>query len=180
MEGYSKDQKGSSSMPHKKNPISAENISGLSRLIRSYTNIAYQNNLLWHERDISHSSNERVILPDCYHSVVYTIRRLQALINNMVVNEEQITTNLGIANNIYYSQTIMTYLISHSKLDRNTAYDILQKAAFQSSQKKEDFLSIIKRTQIMDYIDEKTLDKICQITYFLRNVDIIYKQLEIQ
>lgn len=114
LEGFSSKQKGSSSMPHKKNPISSENIMGLARLIRSYVSIGYENNLLWYERDISHSSNERVVFPDVYHALDYISKRMLNVLQNLVIDEKQMEDNILKANSIYFSQSVLLAIIKNN------------------------------------------------------------------
>lgn len=112
MEAFNADhQTGSSSMPHKQNPVSAENICGLTRILVSNLRIFYDNNLLWNERDISHSSNERIVMPQCFHLIIYLTQRLTTLIKNMRVLTSNIETNLARSQKRFYSQLVMNYLI---------------------------------------------------------------------
>ena len=174
-EGQMRNQKGSSSMPHKKNPISAENICGLARLIRSFPDVAYQNNLLWQERDMSHSSNERIIFPQVYHLVIYILRRMINLIKNMVVDAKAIMSNITASHQIFYGQLIMTYILGHHAVPRAKIYDLVQKVNLKALAENKDLLPLVKASKLMEYITEQELDKLCQLNYFVRNVDKIYK-----
>ncbi len=136
MEGFKKGQKGSSTMPHKKNPISAENLSGLSRIIRSHTVVAHENTLLWHERDISHSSAERLYLPDAFGLVTYAVRRLTSTITDLVINTPVIEKRIA-EDFKYTSSYILHSLLPTWKKTREELYAIIQAASFESKSLKE-------------------------------------------
>ncbi|PPE05003.1 adenylosuccinate lyase [Entomoplasma ellychniae] len=174
LEGFSINQKGSSSMPHKKNPISSENISGLSRMIKSYVIPALENNVLWHERDISHSSNERIMLPDVFNLITYISNRLNSVLINIVIDEKQMLRNIQLANNVFYSQPILTEAIKHSNNKREEIYDLIQKASLVALQENKDFIEVIKTYNISKFISEDKMKEILTLDYFLRNVDEIY------
>ncbi|PPE06465.1 adenylosuccinate lyase [Mesoplasma corruscae] len=174
LEGFSINQKGSSSMPHKKNPISSENISGLSRMIKSYVIPALENNVLWHERDISHSSNERIMLPDVFNLITYISNRLNSVLINIVVDEKQMLKNIQLANNVFYSQPILTEAIKHSNNKREEIYDLIQKASLVALQENKDFIEVIKTYDISKFISEDKMKEILTLDYFLRKVDEIY------
>ncbi|WP_027119522.1 adenylosuccinate lyase [[Mycoplasma] testudinis] len=176
-EGFKIKQKGSSSMPHKKNPISSENICGLARLIRSYANTSYENNLLWHERDISHSSNERIIISDCFHLIVYILNRMNDVIKNLVINTEVMNKRIDSMNHIYFSQVLMTKILKQTNYSREEVYDYLQKMTFFALKNNQDLIAIIKANDIQKYLPIKTINKLINNNYFLRNVDKIYKKV---
>lgn len=127
-EGFRKGQTGSSAMPHKKNPILSERLCGLSRLLRGYMLTAHENMALWHDRDISHSSTERVILPDAFHTVSYMLQKCTKLINNLVVFPKIMISNINKTKGLCFSQRVLTYLVSNG-ISRSEAYEIVQKAA---------------------------------------------------
>ncbi|WP_338965239.1 adenylosuccinate lyase [Spiroplasma endosymbiont of Sarcophaga carnaria] len=177
-EGFSKTQKGSSSMPHKKNPISAENISGLARLIRSNMNVAFENNLLWHERDISHSSNERIIIPDTYQLVVYLLKRMIIVLEDLVVNPIKINEHLQQANNLYFSQVVLTKILKKTNYSREEVYDFIQKCTLLTQQQQQiDFKKVLIKNDVAKYLTLSELDQLFDINYFLRNVDKIYQRV---
>lgn len=176
-EGFSKHQKGSSSMPHKKNPISAENISGLARLVRSNMNVAFENNLLWHERDISHSSNERIIIPDTYHLVVYLLKRMIIVIEDLVVNLIKINEHLQQANNLYFSQVVLTNILKETNHSREEIYDFIQKCTLLTQQQQIDFKTVLIKNDVAKYLPLSEIDQLFDINYFLRNVDKIYQRV---
>jgi adenylosuccinate lyase len=125
-EPFTKGQKGSSSMPHKKNPVKCERISGLARLLRGNLSVAFENNLLWHERDISHSSSERIIFPDSFHITAFILDEMSYIIKNINVYPENIKKNLDMTNEVYYSQKVLTLLVN-KKIPRQKAYELVQK-----------------------------------------------------
>lgn len=131
-EGFSAHQKGSSTMPHKKNPISSENLSGLARMMRSYHQVALENCLLWHERDISHSSCERLYLPDMFGIAYYSLKRLAGTLNSLTYNEENITRKIE-ENPQVLSSLILHELILKTELSREELYKIVQKVCFEAS-----------------------------------------------
>ncbi|WP_425380235.1 adenylosuccinate lyase [Spiroplasma endosymbiont of Stenodema calcarata] len=176
-EGFSKTQKGSSSMPHKKNPISAENISGLARLVRSNMNVTFENNLLWHERDISHSSNERIIIPDTYHLVIYLLERMITVLNDLVVNPVKMNEHLQQANNLYFSQVILTKILKKTDHSREEVYDFIQKCTLLAQQQQNDFKMVLIANDVTKYLSMAELEQAFDINYFLRNVDKIYHRV---
>ena len=129
-EAFKEGQKGSSAMPHKKNPIGSERISGLARIVRSYVNTSLENMVLWNERDISNSSVERIILPDAFHLINFMTSELNLIISNLIVNYEQINKNLTDAKNKSMSQKLLSHLVAKG-VDRDTAYKKLQEGIFK-------------------------------------------------
>lgn len=178
LEGFSANQKGSSSMPHKKNPISSENIVGLARLIRSYVSVGYENNLLWYERDISHSSNERIILPDVYHALDFIAKRMLDVLENLVVSTKDITSNLSKANNLYFSQPIFLAIIKNNpQVTREEAYDFIQKVTLICQKENQDFKEVLKVNNIDKYLSQEQLNQCYDEKQFLANVDYIFKKV---
>ena len=129
-EAFKDGQKGSSAMPHKKNPIGSERISGLARIMRSYVNTSLENMVLWNERDISNSSVERIILPDAFHLISFMTSELNSIVSNLVLNYEKIDKNLMDAKNKSISQKLLSHLVAQG-IDRDTAYKKLQEGIFQ-------------------------------------------------
>ncbi len=173
-EGFRKGQKGSSAMPHKKNPISAENMTGLSRLLRSNAVAAMENQALWHERDISHSSVERVIMPDSTILADYILHRLTNLLKNLVVKPERMKKNMDHSLGLYYSQRVLTSLIDKG-LPRQKAYEMVQVCAMQSWESQRPFMDIVKQSsEITEHIDSKTLDELFNSDYYLLYEDTIF------
>lgn len=178
LEGFSISQKGSSSMPHKKNPIGSENICGLARLVRSYNSIVYENNLLWYERDISHSSNERIMLPDIYHILDFIINRMTNILDNLVINTSAMANNIAKANELYFSQVVLLAIIKNNpKITREIAYDFIQKCTLEAQNKMINFKDVLVKNNINQYLTTEQLNECCNNNIFLINVDYIFKKV---
>ncbi len=176
-EGFGKGQKGSSAMPHKKNPISAENMTGLSRLLRSNAVAAMENQALWHERDISHSSVERVIMPDSTILADYILNRLANLLKNLVVKPSRMQKNMEHSLGLYYSQRVLTSLIDKG-LARQKAYEMVQFCAMQSWERQIPFMDIVKSDpEITAHIDTSGLEELFNVNYYLQHEDTIFKRV---
>ncbi|AWR86018.1 adenylosuccinate lyase [Meiothermus taiwanensis] len=171
-EPFSYKQTGSSSMPHKKNPVALENISGLARLLRSNLQAELENVALWHERDISHSSVERVILPDTTTLAHYMLRRLLRVLEGLVVFEENIQRNLERTRGLVYSQRVLSLLIE-AGLDRTAAYEIVQRNALKSWAEGQDFRALLEADPACP-LKGAALAQAFDPGYFLRHVDTIY------
>ena len=179
-EAFQKGQKGSSAMPHKRNPISSENICGCARIMRGYMLSAYEDINLWHERDISHSSAERIILPDATELLDYMLYRFKNVINNLVVYEDQMLKNIAKTNGIIYSQRVMSALIDKS-MSREQAYDLIQNIAMNAYDKGISFKELILNDkEVSQYLSKEEIDECFKIEYYLHNVDTIYKRCEIK
>lgn len=176
-EGFGKGQKGSSAMPHKKNPISAENMTGLSRLIRTNALASLENQALWHERDISHSSVERVIMPDSTILADYVLNRLCKLLDGLVVKPEKMQKNMDHSLGLYFSQRVLTHLID-SGLPRQRAYEMVQRCAMQSWENQQDFPQIIcKDPEICSHLPAETLANIFDASYYLQHEKTIFDRV---
>lgn len=176
-EYFSTGQKGSSAMPHKCNPILSENLTGLSRLIRSYVFPALENVALWHERDISHSSVERCIAPDACIAMDFALVRLTDLIDKLVINEENIEKNLNSAKGLIFSQRVLLELVN-SGLTREEAYKIVQSNAMKVKQDNSDFLSELKQDKsLLGVIDSEKLESLFDFAYYTKHVDHIYNKV---
>ena len=172
-EAFGKGQKGSSAMPHKRNPIGSENITGCARLLRGYMVAAMENVALWHERDISHSSVERVILPDATTVLHYALHRLTRILRNLVVNAERMRKNLDATHGLYNSQRLMLRLIDCG-LTREAAYDLVQPLAMQSWQNDQSFQSLVMSSDaIMAHISPEEVGKLFDATYHTKHVDLL-------
>ena len=176
-EFFEKQQKGSSAMPHKKNPILSENLTGLARMVRSYVIPALENISLWHERDISHSSVERNIGPDSTVTLDFALYRLKDILENMNVYPKKMLKNLNITNGIIFSQRVMLELTEHG-FSRERAYTIVQKNV-QNSLKKNISLyeSLINDTMINKKISNKDLIRIFDLGYYTKKINIIFKRI---
>jgi adenylosuccinate lyase len=141
-EPFSRGQKGSSSMPHKRNPVRCERISGLARILRGHAAVALENNILWHERDISHSSAERIIFPDSFHLAVFMLDDMNDILKNLAVYPENIRRNLELTHEVYFSQKVLTLLLDKG-LARQQAYELVQNMALRSWQEKRSFRELV-------------------------------------
>jgi adenylosuccinate lyase len=178
-EFFSKDQKGSSAMPHKKNPIMCERICGLARLLRANALAAIEDIALWHERDISHSSVERVILPDSTILLDYMLNKFIDIVSHLVVNEERMLENLSKSGGVVFSGKLLLELIDRG-LSRNDAYDIVQRVAFAARRDKVDFKTALLRDDgIRSILPIDAIDKIFDLRYHVKNVDGIFKRVGI-
>jgi adenylosuccinate lyase len=176
-EFFGKGQKGSSSMPHKKNPIVSERICGLARLVRADAMVAFENVALWHERDISHSSVERVILPDVTTTVDYMLERFAWLIENLIVYPGNMMKNLEKTNGLIYSQKLLLEL-AKSGMTREDAYALVQDAAMETWRTGKSFQdSVTERAEIKSKLDGDTLDQVFSLDTFMREVDAIYERV---
>ncbi|GFM32794.1 adenylosuccinate lyase [Desulfovibrio subterraneus] len=176
-EGFRKGQKGSSAMPHKKNPISAENMTGLSRLVRTNALASMENMALWHERDISHSSVERVIMPDSTILMDYILHRLAGLIDNLRVIPENMDRNLMGSMGLFFSQRVLLGLVE-SGMGRQDAYVMVQRCAMQSWDTKQLFKDIVcADTEITSRLTAEKLEEIFDPSYYLRHEDLIFNRV---
>jgi adenylosuccinate lyase len=179
-EYFSQGQKGSSAMPHKRNPISAENICGQVRLLRGYVIPVMENNALWHERDISHSSVERIILPDATVTFDYILNRTIELVANLIVYPENMLQNLELTQGLYASQKILLALVSKG-LKRQNAYEIVQKSAMKTCDEKISFKqTLLKSKEIMKHFTEKEIDRYFLFDEIFEKFDYIYKRCKIK
>ncbi|CCQ93124.1 adenylosuccinate lyase [[Clostridium] ultunense Esp] len=176
-EPFGKGQKGSSAMPHKRNPIGSENITGLARLMRGYMLSAYENVPLWHERDISHSSVERVILPDATMLLNYMLNRFTGIVENLTVFPENMKANMERTYGLIYSQRVLLALIDKG-LSREEAYDMVQRRAMQAWAEKVPFRSLLEQEEgVMKHLTPAELDACFDIHHHLKNVDFIFRRL---
>ncbi len=175
-EFFSKGQKGSSAMPHKRNPISAENICGQARLLRSNCLAAIENNTLWHERDISHSSVERVIFPDSTISCDYILNRTINLVDKLMVYPENMMKNLELTHGLIYSQKVLLAL-ARKGLKRQEAYEMVQKSAMRTWETKVPFMqSCLENEELIKYIGREELDRLFSYEEIFKNVDYIFER----
>jgi adenylosuccinate lyase len=141
-EPFTRGQKGSSSMPHKRNPVRCERVSGLARILRGHVSVALENNVLWHERDISHSSAERVIFPDSFHLAAFMLDDMADVLQNLVVYPENIRRNLELTREVYFSQKVLTLLVEKG-MARQRAYGLVQALAMSSWLEKRSFRELV-------------------------------------
>ena len=176
-EYFSPGQKGSSAMPHKRNPVLTENITGLARLVRSHCIPAMENVALWHERDISHSSVERMIAPDATITLDFLLARLTSVIENLVVYPERMQANLDELGGLVFSQRVLLAL-TQAGMTREDAYAAVQRNAMESWSKGLSFLNLLKAdSELNSLIDDRILESMFDLSYHTKNVDIIFKRV---
>jgi len=179
-EGFSKGQKGSSAMPHKKNPIGSENLCGLARVIRSNSIAALENIALWHERDISHSSVERIILPDSTILLDYMLNRFKNIIDNLEVYPENMKSNMELYGGVVHSQRVLLALTNKGLL-REEAYKLVQENAHKAWNTKDGNFkqNLLEDERVKKYLSEVEINECFESNYYLRNIEVIYKRLGI-
>ncbi len=175
-EGFAKGQKGSSAMPHKKNPISGENLSGLARIVRSNSLASMENIALWHERDISHSSAERIIFPDSTILVDYMLSRLEKTIKNLVVHKDNMLKNTNLFGGIVFSQKVLLKLCSKGML-REDAYRLVQRNALDAFNNHGSFIeNLLKDKEVLEHLTEQEIKECFDIDDYLKNIQTIYEK----
>ncbi|MGC6770488.1 adenylosuccinate lyase [Enterococcus sp. LJL128] len=176
-EFFAKGQKGSSAMPHKRNPIGSENMSGLARVIRGHMLTAYENVSLWHERDISHSSAERIIIPDTTMLLNYMLNRFGNIVKNLTVFPENMKRNMNATFGLIYSQRVLLKLIDHG-MTREAAYDLVQPKTAYAWDNQTDFRPLLDQDeQITSVLSKEELDDAFDYNYHLKNVDTIFERV---
>lgn len=176
-EGFGEKQKGSSAMPHKKNPVLSENLCGLARVVRANSIVALENIPLWHERDISHSSAERIIFPDSLTLVDFMLNRFNGVVKNLVVHEKNMLKNTNKFGGIVYSQRVLLKLIEKG-LTREDAYRLVQRNALDAFENDGDFrINLLNDKDVEKLLTPKEIDAIFNKSDFLKNVDIIYSRV---
>ncbi|EAD0636163.1 adenylosuccinate lyase [Listeria monocytogenes] len=176
-EFFAKGQKGSSAMPHKRNPIGSENVTGLARVIRGHMVTAYENVPLWHERDISHSSAERIILPDSTILLDYILNRFGNIVKNLTVFPENMKRNMDRTLGLIYSQRVLLALIDKG-LDREAAYDVVQPRAMEAWEKQVPFRELVEQdATITENLSAEEIADCFDYNYHLKNVDLIFDRL---
>ena len=179
-EPFSRGQKGSSSMPHKRNPVRCERISGLARILRGHSSVALENNILWHERDISHSSAERIIFPDSFHLAVFMLDDMIGVLKDLAVYPENIRRNLELTHEVYFSQKILTLLLDKG-LPRQQAYELVQEQALKSWQEKRSFRDLILADPaIRALCPAGELEKAFSLEGLLSGIDDIYARFAVK
>lgn len=174
---FSKGQKGSSAMPHKRNPIGSENMTGMARVLRGYMVTAYENVSLWHERDISHSSAERIILPDATIAINYMLNRFGNIVKNLTVFPENMKRNMDKTLGLIYSQRVLLALIDKG-MSREAAYDTVQPKAMESWEEQVPFKELLKKDPaIQSRLTEAELEECFDYHYHLKHVDTIFDRL---
>ncbi|WP_048000832.1 adenylosuccinate lyase [Lactiplantibacillus herbarum] len=176
-EFFNKGQKGSSAMPHKRNPIGSENVTGLARVVRGHMMTAYEDVPLWHERDISHSSAERIILPDTTMLVDYILTRINKIVKNLTVFPERMEQNMSATYGLIYSQRVLLKLID-TGMSRENAYDLVQPLTAKSWDEQLQFKPLVEaNTEIREHLDQAAIDDAFDYHYHLRHIDEIFARL---
>ena len=173
-ESFGRGQKGSSAMPHKRNPIVSERICGLARVLRGYAGVGLENVALWHERDISHSSAERVVVPDAFLAIDYMLDRFSALVDGLVVRPERMRVNLESTGSLFFSQRVLLALVE-SGLDRDAAYRLVQRHAMRAWDEGLDFQELVRGdSEIADRID---VDDAFDLGAFTVHTEVVFERL---
>lgn len=176
-EGFAKGQKGSSAMPHKKNPVLSENLCGLARVVRANSIVALENIPLWHERDISHSSAERIIFPDSLTLIDFMLNRFNGVMENIVVHKDNMLSHTEEFGGIVYSQKVLLSLVSKG-LTREEAYILVQRNAIDAFQNKGNFkANLFNDNEVMNYLTKEEIEDIFDPQAFLQNINTIYERV---
>jgi adenylosuccinate lyase len=177
-EPFGRGQKGSSAMPHKRNPVVAERICGLARVVRGAAVVALENVALWHERDISHSSAERVVIPDAFLALDYMLDRFTWLVEGLVVRPERMRRNLEASHGLFFSQRLLLALVEHG-LERARAYELVQRDAMRAWEEEQDFGAIVRAdAEIGATLDSAALDDVFDLNAYTRHVDVVFERLQ--
>ena len=173
-EAFGKGQKGSSAMPHKRNPIGSENMCGCARVLRGYMATAYENVALWHERDISHSATERIILPDATMLLDYMLNRMMNILGNLTVFQDKMMQDIYLTNGVIFAQRVMNALIGKG-FAREKAYDTVQPVAMAAMANNLPYKDLLKENEVIkETLTEEELEACFTLDYYLKNVDYIY------
>jgi adenylosuccinate lyase len=176
-EPFRRGQKGSSAMPHKRNPIVAERICGLARVVRAAALVGLENVALWHERDISHSSAERVVIPDAFLALDYMLDRFTWLVGGLVVRPERMQRNLDASHGLFFSQRLLLALVE-SGLERARAYELVQRAAMRAWEEEQEFDELVRAdSEISSALDRAALEEIFDLGAYTRHVDVVFERL---
>jgi adenylosuccinate lyase len=176
-EPFRRGQKGSSAMPHKKNPVVAERICGLARVVRGAAVVGLENIALWHERDISHSSAERVVIPDAFLALDYMLDRFSWLVEGLAIRPERMRRNLETSYGLFFSQRLLLALVD-SGLDRARAYELVQRAAMRAWEEEQDFPDLVRRDgEITSRLEASALDEVFDLGAYTRHADVVFDRL---
>ena len=176
-EPFGRGQKGSSAMPHKRNPIVAERICGLARVVRGAALVGLENVALWHERDISHSSAERVVVPDAFLALDYMLDRFAWLAKGLVVRPERMQRNLEASHGLFFSQRLLLALVE-SGLERSEAYELVQRNAMRAWEEEQDFPTLVRSdSAISAQLDAEALDAVFDLEAYMRHLDVVFDRL---
>jgi adenylosuccinate lyase len=175
-EPFGKGQKGSSAMPHKRNPVVAERLCGLARVVRANALVGLENVALWHERDISHSSAERVVIPDSFLALDYMLDRLTWLVEGLEVRPERMRRNLEATHGLFFSQRLLLALVE-SGLERDAAYRLVQRHALRAQEEEQDFRELVQAdAEIAGRVD---LGALFDLGWYTRHLDAVFERLTV-
>jgi adenylosuccinate lyase len=176
-EPFGRGQKGSSAMPHKRNPIVSERICGLARVVRGAALVGLENVALWHERDISHSSAERVVIPDAFLALDYMLDRFAWLVEGLVVRAQRMRRNLESSHGLFFSQRLLLALVE-SGLERARAYELVQRHAMRAWDEEQEFAERVRAdSEITSRLDRGALDEVFELAAYTRHVDVVFDRL---
>ena len=176
-EPFRRGQKGSSAMPHKRNPIVAERICGLARVVRAAAVVGFENVALWHERDISHSAAERVAIPDAFLALDYMLDRFRWLIDGLVVRPERMRRNLDASHGLFFSQRLLLALVE-AGLERARAYELVQRTAMRAWEEEQEFPELVRADgEIAAALDPAAVDAVFDVRAYTRHVDVVFDRL---
>jgi len=176
-EPFGEEQKGSSAMPHKRNPVLSERICGLARTVRGYALVALEDQALWHERDISHSSAERIIFPDACMVLDYMLRLMTQVVDGLTVDRQRMHRNLLQGGGIVFSQRVLLALVEHG-MDRDQAYRIVQRAAHRALDDGQQFREVIAQApEVRERLTLEELSTLFDPAYYLRNLRVTYERV---
>ena len=179
-EFFAKGQKGSSAMPHKRNPIITERLTGFARLLRANAMAAMENVALWHERDISHSSVERIIIPDSTNLMDYMLMKVNKLFENLIVYPDNMLKNLNMTNGLIFSQEVLLILVQKG-ISREDAYKLVQKNAMQVWEQNKDFKTLLKSDKdILNLLSENDIDSLFDLNKILVNINKVFERLDLK
>src|SRR5699024_3222700 len=179
-ERFRKGQKGSSAMPHKRNPIGSENMTGMARVLRGHMMTAYENVALWHEQDISHSSAERIILPDATIAIDYMLNRFSQIVKNLTVFPENMRENMDKTYGVIFSQRVLLSLIDKG-MSREEAYDLVQPMAMDAWENRISFQTLVEKNDaVKRFLSNEEIDACFDATYHLKNVDAIFSRIGLE
>ena len=166
-------------MPHKRNPIVAERICGLARVVRGAALVGLENVALWHERDISHSSAERVVVPDAFLALDYMLDRFAWLVKGLVVRPERMRHNLEASHGLFFSQRLLLALVESGQ-ERSTAYELVQRNAMRAWEEEQDFPDLVRSdSAISAQLDAAALDAVFDLEAYTRHVDVVFDRLSV-
>ncbi len=174
LEPFKKGQKGSSAMPHKKNPILSERVCGMARLLRGYSIPAVENIALWHERDISHSSVERVMWPDVFHLILYMTKTMTKIIKGISVNQQKMKENIDITNGLLFSGRVLLSLVEKEGISREEAYAIAQSNAMRCWSEKVPLLELLKNDPRINKLSDSELESLFDLEYYLKHIEEVF------